>query len=171
MRDALFLAYLGIFKISQKNIESFQHTKANHFCIMTVRIHILEEKMMIQQIGKITVYVNNQTEAKKFWTEKMNFVVKFEQQMGPNMTWLEVGPSEHAFTTFVLYDKATMLTHNPSANVGHPSILLSTTDIEKTYAELQATGVKVDELMSMPYGKMFKFFDQDENEYLIREDK
>lgn len=33
----------------------------------------------------------------------MNFVVKFEQPMGPNMTWLEVGPSENEFTTFVLY--------------------------------------------------------------------
>lgn len=47
---------------------------------------------MINQIGKITLYVNDQEEAKKFWTEKMEFVVKFEAQMGPNMTWLEVGP-------------------------------------------------------------------------------
>lgn len=40
---------------------------------------------MINKIGKITLYVNNQEEAKSFWIEKLGFVVKFEQAMGPNM--------------------------------------------------------------------------------------
>ena len=31
---------------------------------------------MVNKIGKITIYVNNQDEAKKFWIEKMGFVVK-----------------------------------------------------------------------------------------------
>lgn len=126
---------------------------------------------MINKIGKITLYVNNQAEAKKFWTEKLNFVVKFEQPMGPNMTWLEVGPSESEFTTFVLYEKSTMLAQNPSANVAHPSIILSTTDIEGAYNEMKNNSVEVDKMMNMPYGKMFSFKDQDGNVYLIREDK
>lgn len=125
---------------------------------------------MINKIGKITIYVDNQDDAKKFWTEKLNFVVKFEQSMGP-MTWLEVSPSESEFTTFVLYDKKMMLAQNPSTNVNHPSILLSTTDIEKSYNEMKENGVEVGELMIMPYGKMFSFKDQDNNEYLLREDK
>lgn len=126
---------------------------------------------MINKIGKITLYVNNQAEAKKFWTEKLNFLVKFEQPMGPNMTWLEVGPSESEFTTFVLYEKSIMLAQNPSANVSHPSIILSTTDIEGTYEEMKNNSVEVDRMMNMPYGKMFSFKDQDGNVYLIREDK
>lgn len=126
---------------------------------------------MINKIGKITVYVNNQEEAKKFWTEKLNFVVKFEQAMGPTMKWLEVGPSADEFTTFVLYDKNLMMAQNPSTNVAHPSILLSTTDIESAYEEMKAKEVEVGELMKMPYGKMFSFKDQDGNEYLLREDK
>lgn len=126
---------------------------------------------MINKIGKITLYVNNQEEAKKFWTERLNFVVKFEQAMGPNMKWLEVGPSESEFTTFVLYDKNLMLAQNPSTNVLHPSILLSTTDIENAYSQMKSRGVEVGDLMSMPYGKMFSFKDQDGNEYLLREDR
>lgn len=126
---------------------------------------------MINKIGKITLYVNNQEEAKKFWTEKLNFVVKFEQPMGPNMKWLEVGPSESEFTTFVLYDKNLMMKQNPATNVAHPSILLSTADIESAYNEMKDRGVEVGELMKMPYGKMFSFKDQDGNEYLLREDK
>ncbi|HSQ34107.1 MAG TPA: VOC family protein [Peptostreptococcaceae bacterium] len=126
---------------------------------------------MINKIGKITLYVNNQDDAKKFWTEKLNFVVKFEQQMGPNMKWLEVGPSESEFTTFILYDKNAMKSQNPSTNVEHPSILLSTTDIESSYNQMKENGVEVGELMIMPYGKMFSFKDQDGDDYMLREDK
>ena len=126
---------------------------------------------MINKIGKITLYVDDQKAAKTFWTEKMNFVVKFEQPMVPNMTWLEVGPSEDEFTTFVLYDKKMMQQQNPSANVGHPNILLSTTDIESAHAQMQANGVNVEPIMKMPYGSMFKFKDQDGNDFILREDK
>ena len=126
---------------------------------------------MINKIGKITLYVNNQEEAKSFWIEKLGFVVKFEQSMGPNVKWIEVGPSEEEFTTFVLYDKNLMIAQNPKANVTHPSILLSTKDIESAYSEMKEKNIKVGELMNMPYGKMFSFKDQDGNEYLLREDK
>ncbi|HAX73661.1 MAG TPA: glyoxalase [Firmicutes bacterium] len=126
---------------------------------------------MINKIGKVTIFVENQAEAKAFWTEKMNFVVKLEQQMGPMMKWLEVGPSEDAFTTFVLYEKQVMLSHNPSANVGHPNVLLSTSDIESAYSQMKANGVETGEMMKMPYGQMFMFKDQDGNDYLLREDK
>ena len=126
---------------------------------------------MINKIGKITLYVSNQEEAKKFWIEKLNFVVKFEQPMGPNMKWLEVGPSESEFTTFVLYDKNLMLSQNPSDTVLHPSIMLSTADIESSYNEMKTNAVEVGEIMNMPYGKMLTFKDQDGNEYLLREDR
>ena len=125
---------------------------------------------MINKIGKITIYVNDQEKAKEFWTTKMNFIVKLEQPMGPNMKWLEVGPSEDEFTTLILYDKKLMLSQNPKANVGHPGIMLSTSSIEDTYAELKSNGVEVEELMIMPYGMMFNFKDQDRNDYMVRED-
>lgn len=124
---------------------------------------------MIDRIGKVTVYVNNQEKAKKFWTEKINFKVKFEQPMGPNMKWLEVGPKEND-TTLILYDKSLMQHQNPSANTSHPSVILSTPHIDSTYNEIKSKGVEVGELKNMPYGKMFSFKDQDENEYLVRED-
>lgn len=126
---------------------------------------------MINRIGKITIYVDSQEEAKEFWTKKMNFVVKLEQPMGPNMKWLEVGPSNEEFTSFVIYEKNLMLAQNPNANVSHPNIILSTNDIESTYNEMKSNSVDVAELMIMPYGKMFEFKDQDNNRYLVREDK
>ncbi|MDZ5035221.1 VOC family protein, partial [Clostridium perfringens] len=117
-----------------------------------------------------TIYVNDQEKAKEFWTKKLNFVVKFEQAMGPNMKWIEVGPSEDEFTTFVLYNKELMKAQNPQANVEHPSIILSTSNIEETYNKIKGNEVKVGELMKMPYGSMFSFFDEDGKQYLVRED-
>ncbi|WP_077212893.1 VOC family protein [Bacillus dakarensis] len=125
---------------------------------------------MINKIGKITVYVEDQEAAKDFWIKKIGFVLKFEQQMGPNMAWIEVGPNEDEFTTLVLYSKAAMEKQNPSA-VAHPSILFSTTDIDSAYEKMKQNGVTVDELQKMPFGSMFTFKDQDGNDYILREDK
>ncbi|MBY0121784.1 VOC family protein [Bacillus sp. S/N-304-OC-R1] len=125
---------------------------------------------MINKIGKVTVYVQDQQAAKDFWINKVGFVLKFEQPMGPDASWIEVGPSEEEFTTLVLYSKAAMEQHQPS-KVAHPSVLFSTTDIEAAYEKMKQNGVQVEEMMRLPFGTMFSFKDQDGNDYLIREDK
>lgn len=122
------------------------------------------------KIAKITHYVSDQAAAKEFWIDKMGFVVKFEQQMGPNMTWLEVG-EEDSFVSMVLYNKAMMEQQNPEVSTDTPSLMFSTNDIQTKYADMQAKGVKVDELQIMPYGSMFSFYDNDNNRFMMREDK
>jgi len=126
---------------------------------------------MIQKISKVTLYVENQESAKEFWLNKLNFVVTLEQPMGPNMVWLEVSPNENSDTSFVLYEKELMKKQNPETNTAHPSIFLSTKDIKNTYEDLKSKNVRVTDLMTFPYGSMFTFYDQDNNSYLIREDK
>ena len=125
---------------------------------------------MINKIGKITVYVEDQEQAKDFWLSKMGFVLKLEQPMGPNAAWIEVGPSNDEFTTLVLYSKEAMEQQNPSA-VAHPSILFSTSDIDAAYEQMKQNGVEVEDMLKMPFGTMFTFKDQDGNNYLLREDK
>ncbi|KON85518.1 glyoxalase [Sporosarcina globispora] len=125
---------------------------------------------MINKIGKITVYVQDQEQAKDFWLNKMGFVLKLEQPMGPNASWIEVGPSDDEFTTLVLYSKAAMEQQNPTA-VAHPSILFSTANIEAAYEQMKQNGVEVEDILKMPFGTMFTFKDQDGNNYLLREDK
>lgn len=125
---------------------------------------------MINKIGKVTVYVNDQEAAKDFWINKVGFVLKHEMPMGPEAKWIEVGPSESEFTTLVLYSKSSMEQFKPE-KVSHPSVLFSTNDIETAYKQMQENGVKVDEMLRMPFGTMFSFYDQDGNDYLLREDK
>lgn len=126
---------------------------------------------MINKIFKITIYVNNQEEAKKFWVDKMGFEVKREENMMGEHKWLEVSPKDDDSTTFVLYDKNLMKSQNPSINVGHPSVMLYTKDIEKSYSDMKSIGIVVGEIMNYPYGKMYNFFDNDGNTYLLYSDK
>ena len=125
---------------------------------------------MIDSSGKITLYVNNQNEARDFWTEKMGFIVRLEQQMGADQKWLEVGPEYGGGTSFVLYDKEKMKTQNPDVNVGHPSIILCTGDLENAHREMKERGVRTGDIMKMPYGSMFQFYDMDGNVFLLREE-
>src|SRR4051812_1148504 len=111
---------------------------------------------MINKIGKVTVYVEDQEQAKDFWINKLGFVLKFEQQMGPSAYWIEVGPSDNEFTNLVLYSKPSMERHEPS-KVSHPSILFSTTDIETAYEKMKQNEVNVGKMLKMPYGSMFTF--------------
>lgn len=124
---------------------------------------------MIEGIAKITLYVNDQNKARDFWTEKMGFIVRLEQQMGPGMKWLEVGPEYGGGTVFVLYDKKMMTEQNPGINVGHPSVILNTRDVEASYKEMKEKGVRTGDIMKMPYGSMFQFFDMDGNAFLLQE--
>lgn len=126
---------------------------------------------MINKIFKITIYVNNQEEAKKFWVDKMGFEVRREENMMGDHKWLEVSPKDDDSTTFVLYDKNLMKSQNPSINVGHPSVMLYTKDIEKSYSDMKSIGIVVGEIMNYPYGKMYDFFDNDGNAYLLYSDK
>lgn len=112
---------------------------------------------MINKIFKITIYVNNQEEAKKFWVDKMGFEVKREENMMGEHKWLEVSPKDDDSTTFVLYDKNLMKSQNPSINVGHPSVMLYTKDIDKSHSDMKSIGIVVGEVMNYPYGRIYNF--------------
>lgn len=122
------------------------------------------------KIGKITLYVEDQEKAKEFWIDNIGYELKIEQAMGPDAKWIEVGSKDQGLPTLVLYSKSMMEQQKPS-NVCHPTILFTTTNIDSSYEKMKQNGVKVGELQKMPYGNMFTFYDQDGNEYLLREDK
>ena len=122
---------------------------------------------MISRIEKVTVYVESQDAAKRFWLDKIGFVVALEQPMGPGMTWLEVGPKGDGLTTLVLYPKQAMLKQNPSM-VAHPSIIFASPEIEAFHQRITTAGVDAEPVQSLPFGKMFKFRDQDGNPFMVR---
>ena len=124
---------------------------------------------MLDAIRKITLYVHDPEAALRFWTEQCHFVKRADHRMGP-VRWLEVAPSDASPTSFVLYDKALMHQQNATVCVGHPSVILSTDNAERTYEQMKADDVAVGSLQQMPYGTMFTFQDPEGNSYLVRQE-
>jgi catechol 2,3-dioxygenase-like lactoylglutathione lyase family enzyme len=93
---------------------------------------------MITHVGKVTIYVSSQTEAKAFWVDGLGFEVTFEQKAGP-ILWLEVAPPGKNLTSLVLYDKAAMLAVHPEA-VAHPTIIFEADEIDAFWNLLRSGG-------------------------------
>lgn len=123
---------------------------------------------MIDGISKITLYVQSQEEALRFWVEQCGFVVRTDNRMGP-VRWIEVAPSETALTSFVLYDKALMEKQNRHVSTAHPSVILTTDNAARTYEQMKAADIQTGHLQELSYGTMFTFQDPDGNEYLLRQ--
>ncbi len=55
---------------------------------------------MISRVGQIMLYVTNQDEAMKFWTEKVGFSVISKEDNG-EMRWTEIAPTKGAETSII----------------------------------------------------------------------
>lgn len=126
---------------------------------------------MINILGQVMVYVYNQDEAVKFWTEKVGFTVISEEDNGEGMRWIEIAPQKDSQTTIVLHNKEVIEKMNSGINLGTPSLLFFTEDIEKLYNKLTDNNVTVGEIINMPTGKTFNFADSEENYFAVIERK
>jgi lactoylglutathione lyase len=121
---------------------------------------------MIKKIATVAVYVEDQAQAKAFWTEKIGFVVNAERQMSPDATWLEVGP-QGAESMLVIYPKA--LTKNYEEMKA--AIVFHCTDLQAYYDRLKTAGVEfLSEPQKMPWGTFAQFKDPDGNLFLLKEE-
>lgn len=119
---------------------------------------------MIKKIATQAVYVEDQQKALTFWTEQVGFEVRANHPMGPNAFWIEVAP-QGAESCLVLYPKSMM---NDWAE-RKPSIVFETDDIDKTYEQLKANGVNIEEPMDLPFSRFTKFYDLDGNWFGLKQ--
>ncbi|AIQ63952.1 glyoxalase [Paenibacillus stellifer] len=124
---------------------------------------------MINQIGQVMLYVSNQDESKDFWTEKLGFEVVSEETNGP-MKWIEVAP-KGAATSIVLHNKEFVAQMNPDMNLGTPSLMYFTEDLDQLYRDLTSKKVTVGEIMELPGGRVFNFADHEDNYFAVMEKK
>jgi lactoylglutathione lyase len=119
---------------------------------------------MITKIGTVAVYVEDQQQAKTFWTEKVGFDLVRETPMGPGSYWLEVAP-KGAESALVIYPKKMMTNWSELK----PSIVFLCDDIEATYERMRANGVAFEgELQKMQWGTFATFQDEDGNSFLLK---
>lgn len=126
--------------------------------------------MMISKVGQIMLYVNNQDQAVSFWTEKLGFRVVSEEKNG-EMRWIEIAPAQGAETSIVLHNKEFVAKMSPGMNLGTPSLLFFSENIEELRNDLKNKNVKVGDIVTMPSGRVFNFADDEENYFAILEKK
>lgn len=126
---------------------------------------------MIQRVGQIMLYVNNQDEARRFWTEQAGFHVVAEEDNGEGMRWIEIAPTPEAETSIILHDKAFVASMSPEMNLGTPSLMFFSEDLDRLYADFKAKQVTVGELVTLPFGRVFNFADGEDNYFAVMEKK
>ncbi len=126
---------------------------------------------MINKIGQIMLYVNNQDEALKFWTDKVGFSVVSEEDNGQGLRWFEIAPTKEAETSFVLHNKELIAKMQPELNLHTPSIMFYSENLEKLYKDFSDKNIKVGEIVTMPFGRVFNFADNEDNYFAIMEKK
>jgi lactoylglutathione lyase len=119
---------------------------------------------MIRHVSTVAVYVADQDEGLRFWTEKVGFELRAERPIG-DARWLEVAPPGAA-SALVLYPKAMM----PDWETRRPSVVFEVEDLEATCSGLAEAGVAFAQpLTQMAWGGFASFLDPEGNEFGLRE--
>lgn len=126
---------------------------------------------MINKVGQIMLYVNNQDEAVKFWKEKVGFSVISEEDNGQGMRWVEIAPTKEAETSIILHSKELVAKMQPELNLGTPSLLFFTKNLDKLHNDLSNKNITVGEIVNIPSGRVFNFADSEENYFAVLEKK
>ncbi|MFL0582227.1 VOC family protein [Solibacillus silvestris] len=122
---------------------------------------------MIEQLGQVMLYVEDQEQSKKFWTEKLGFTVVSDIDNG--MRIITIAPKDEAQTSIVLHDKKKIEEMSPELNLSTPSLMFYAQNLEELYEAFKAKGITVGEFMKMPFGKVFNFADDEENYFAVME--
>ena len=124
---------------------------------------------MIQKLGQVMLYVKNQENALKFWTEKIGFAFISTEDTGQGMKWHVIAPSKQAETSIVLHDRDFIAKMQPELNLETPSLLFYSDDFDKLYNDLKDKDVKVGEIVNMPMGRVFNFADEEDHYFAVAE--
>lgn len=123
---------------------------------------------MIASLGQVMLYVNDVEASAIFWKEKVGFERVERQEQGPQVSYI-IAPKADSEVQFVLHDKAEVAAMNPEMNLGTPSILMTSLDVEKTYQDFVSRGVKANPVMYLGFMKVFNFSDEEGNYFAVRE--
>jgi len=126
---------------------------------------------MISKVGQIMLYVNNQDEAVDFWTEKVGFSVISEEDNGQGMRWIEIAPTKDSETSIILHNKEFVAKMSPGVNLGTPSLMFFSENLEQLHSDLLNKNITVGEIVNMPSGRVFNFADGEENYFAVMEKK
>jgi catechol 2,3-dioxygenase-like lactoylglutathione lyase family enzyme len=136
---------------------------------------------MIKKMSHTTIYVNDQEEALRFYTEKLGFEVRTDATMEGGFRWLTLGLKSQPGLEFVLMEpKPGMMMDEETAGqlralVGKGVLgagVFDTDDVQATYEELKNRGVEfMGPPAERPYGIEALFKDNSGNWFSLTQRK
>ena len=136
---------------------------------------------MIKKMSHTTIYVTNQDEALKFYTEKLGFETRTDVTMENGFRWLTLGLATQPGLEFVLMEpKAGMMMDEETAAQLRALLakgvlgggVFDTDDCKATYDELKGRGVEfMGPPAERPYGIEALFKDNSGNWFSLTERK
>lgn len=124
---------------------------------------------MFTRVGQIMLYVNNQDESVKFWTEKLGFSVIAEEDNKQGFRWIEIAPQKGAETSIILHNKDFVSKMSPELNLDPPSLMFFSDNLEQLHNDLLNKKITVGDIIQMPSGRVFNFADNEENYFAVME--
>jgi lactoylglutathione lyase len=119
---------------------------------------------MSLKIATVAIYVEDQKQALKFWTEKIGLSVLRSHPVGLELEWVELS-DETPGTCLVLYPRSMMQDWAERK----PSIVFECADVQAKYEELSARGVVfTQEPKKLPWGLFAIFMDTEGNWFGLR---
>lgn len=137
-------------------------------------IFLIDERercKLINIVGQIMLYVNNQDESLKFWTEKAGFSLISEENNGQGMKWFVIAPTKDAQTSIVLHNKELVAKMSPGVNLETPSLLFFSKDFDQLYQDFSDKNITLGEIVNVPGERVFNFADNEENYFAVVEKK
>ena len=123
---------------------------------------------MISGVAKIGIATENQARAREFWVDTMGFEVVTDMPYKDDFQWLELTTPDRSVVLVIGSQQA------KADSTGIPDVLptsnvwFHTDDLQKTYEELKAKGVKFSqEPKEFPFGWWSVFLDPDGNRYAL----
>jgi catechol 2,3-dioxygenase-like lactoylglutathione lyase family enzyme len=124
---------------------------------------------MIDYVGTVCVFVDNQDRAKDFYVNKLGFELRTDQPLSPGATnrWVAVAP-QGAATEIILYKVDENWEHYRQVVGKSQAITLNVTDMNAVYKDLKAKSVEfVSEPDLQPWGTYATIRDSEGNHLLL----
>ena len=124
---------------------------------------------MIDQFGKVMVYVNDPRVVADFWVNVVGFTEVDAQENAGKTLSVEVVHDPVAGVGLVLFDRAVVAQMSPELDLATPSILFGSNDLVAMRDALAEKGVAVGELANHGGSTTFNFPDPEGNYFAVQQ--
>lgn len=124
---------------------------------------------MIDQFGKVMIYVQDPRECADFWVQTIGFTEVATTEVDGALVSVELTPDPAAGAAIELFDRAFVAQVSPEISLETPSILFSSRDVAAMRAKLIEEGATVGDIVDAGGMTTFNFADPEGNYFAVRE--